>query len=251
MDKLKLDNYVNLKQGIKGILDEFKDVTDYSKYTKKIIDLLENNSYEFVESAVCLYNYINEGYEKGSIDFNKLEVLLEELYYDLLLKYDIKLYFIGENNISLLTDKYLKIPVSNLKNINFNKNNIYNILIVEDKNINYDKEKFDKVYDYNIILKTLDYVSKDIFDNTTYKYDFYYLKNEIIKCRKEIFDTIIVGISYTVHGIDMNILKEKSNALYMSSQDLYYSYKMARQGILFNRKDRLSIQVQHFIFMLH
>ena len=78
MDKLKLDNYVNLKQGIKGILDEFKDVTDYSKYTKKIIDLLENNSYEFVESAVCLYNYINEGYEKGRIDFNKLEVLLEE-----------------------------------------------------------------------------------------------------------------------------------------------------------------------------
>lgn len=58
-------------------------------------------------------------------------------------------------------------------------------------------------------------------------YDYNYLSKTLEKCKRENIETLVVGNSYPLTGIDSKLLSNISENLSISSQDLYYSYKLA------------------------
>ncbi|CEO31505.1 D-alanyl-lipoteichoic acid biosynthesis protein DltD [Paraclostridium sordellii] len=62
-------------------------------------------------------------------------------------------------------------------------------------------------------------------------YNYNYLSKTLEKCKCENIETLVVGNSYPLTGIDSKSLLNKSENLSISSQDLYYSYKLAEEVI--------------------
>lgn len=141
-------------------------------------------------------------------------------------------YILSESNKNLCPDINVKCPASEniliCDKINLNAlenntllNNFVNIFIYEDfyemlinafNNIKFIyKERYNNNYDYNFLNTRLNLLKKD--DSTK---------------------ILITGLSYALMGLDENLFKYKACNLSLSSQDLYYSYKLSKDIISFN-----------------
>ncbi|BCZ48607.1 hypothetical protein psyc5s11_46740 [Clostridium gelidum] len=153
--------------------------------------------------------------------------------------YKINVYFVG-------IDRYELIPNIINKNINFicisldvenvfkKKKHEFDVLILSEEatSQNHDLTSlFDKIIYYDkYINNTFILVDKLFYNN----YDYNYLVNSITKAKNNNTHEIFVGHSYSLNGIDDTKLNENIVNLSLSSQDIYYSIKIAKEIIDYN-----------------
>lgn len=82
-------------------------------------------------------------------------------------------------------------------------------------------------------------IANDIY-HSIYKayikdYDYYYMKNSIKIAKSESCEAVIIGNSYPMTGIIDKMVKYKAVNCALSSQDLYYSYRLLQDIILNNK----------------
>lgn len=233
MNKLDLDNYLKLKYELEKVLDYLicKD-NEIEIIIYDLSEILKENL--FIKEGKILFDFIKNTNNYSSHIKENLIELLENLYFYLISNYKINVYFYGKDKLGLLNKKYLNVSINSLENY-YEDKNIYNVLILENKKIDLSNYSFDKIYDYHDIFYILQNYCKDIYNSKTTLYEYYYLKHELCTTKNENTDTLITGISYTLHGIKKDLMLNKSYSLALGSQDLYYAYKMARQGITFNK----------------
>lgn len=153
--------------------------------------------------------------------------------------YRINVYFKGK-------DKYRVINTVLNNNVNFSiyfdgnsnsfeKNNQeFNILIISEETVNCaeDTHNFDKIIDYDKFMNDMFSLSEKIYNEN---YDYNYLFNSIIKAKNGNNDTIVVGSSYSLFGIDETKFNERIVNLSLQSQDIYYSFMIAKDIINKNK----------------
>lgn len=164
---------------------------------------------------------------------------------------DIKLYFFGNKSNSIIF-QFLKCKMDIITLENYfeiiNKENIkYKILITEDistiASLNL-RQYFYRIYNYNDLYNNILTSCQTIYFTN---YDYNFLKAELRRCLTEKFETLIVGNSYSLCGIENELLNTKSFNLSMHSQDLYYSYKLAKECIENNKNiKKCIIGVGHY-----
>lgn len=134
-------------------------------------------------------------------------------------------------NIEIIEDMNLIIP--NLKD---KSNEELSILILSEETVS---ENVDFSLYFNDVIyydKMMNYVF-DISNNIYYNnYDYNYIVNSIEQAKSKDVDMIVVGNSYPLTGINPKSLKYNTVSLALSSQDLYYSYKLAKLVIEKNEK---------------
>ncbi len=81
---------------------------------------------------------------------------------------------------------------------------------------------FDDIIYYDKLMNHMFNISEKIYYNN---YDYNYLLKSLEKYKSEDIETLVVGNSYPLTGIDIKLLNSNSVSLALSSQDLYYSYK--------------------------
>ena len=239
----------NIIDRIISILNEDDINTDMEiEIINSIADFIQNNlHYDYLESfnklADVLVNII-ENFNDKSIDLyvdkkNRIGKLIKSLSN---LKEDfnsieVNLYFYGKDKYNII-DRCTNKNVIYINDINeyihLNneiKNDQIKILIVSEETV-------DSNLDFNLYFNDVLYYDKlmnamfDISEKIYYEnYDYNYLLKSLEKCKRENIETIIVGNSYPLTGIDSNFLSNKSENLSISSQDLYYSYKLAEEVI--------------------
>ena len=251
-NKYNLYKYIhgkNIIDKIISILSEESISTGMEiEIINSIADFIQNNlQYEYLESfnklADIVVNII-ESFNNESIDLcidkkGRIDSLIKALSN---LKKDINnievnLYFYGKDKYYII-DKCTNKKVIYIDNINeyinLNnklKNDEINILIVSEETIDSDLDfnlYFNDVLYYDKLMNDMFEVSEKIYYTN---YDYNYLLKSLEKCKHESIDTLVVGNSYPLTGIDIKLLSSNSVNLSISSQDLYYSYKLAKEAI--------------------
>lgn len=110
-----------------------------------------------------------------------------------------------------------------------------NILIICKKNYKDDFQSnyFEKIIDYDELMNYLFLKYRRFYYNN---YDYLFLKNAIKVSKKKDVNSIIVGLSYAMLGINEQALKIKAINLALPSQDLYYSFKISKAVIDRNKE---------------
>ena len=77
---------------------------------------------------------------------------------------------------------------------------------------------------YKVLLyeETCETLSQNVLEECHYHYDYYYIKNALIRAKNPRIDTVVSGSSYGLFDIDEGRLEHGIN-LSLMSQDLYYS----------------------------
>ena len=257
MKTLTLEKYLNDKQNLKILkknTENIDSLDDLIITVNKVSSALPN-----LKEYINLPGYINltettvgimkDLQSKSLQDFElsaiKIYEHLDELLADLTREIKLDIYYYGKNTHNLINKKFLDANVYKLENFyevnyiekNTSINKHFTVLLLEES-VTFSKElniedKFDEVFDYNKIIKNLFEVS-----NAVYKcdYDFNYLKNELEASSNEDIRGIVVGNGYATAGIDKELLSFKSVNLSLPSQDLYYSFEIAKKAIERNPK---------------
>ena len=84
--------------------------------------------------------------------------------------------------------------------------------------------------------KDLEKIKQLAYERLSYNYDYYALDYQINK--EQHFDTLAVGSSYMLFGLEMNLLPTWRN-LALGSQDIYYSYQLAKKMFDIHKYKRL------------
>lgn len=220
-------------------LDNLNIINDLSEF------ILNNKNYIPIESFLVLVDTIVEfieNYNLGYIESKSIEIykksifkLLESLESEIDKMYDIKIYYYGENQFGLMNSEFINYEFKYIKSkkelkklmIKKRKPNEYNILFI-------DSELKLKNSFFNEILKSSQ--SIEIINNASNKlyeiyYNLRYLENAIEECSSENVESVIIGNSYPLVGIEERLLKKNTIKLAMSSQDLYYSFELAKKVI--------------------
>lgn len=232
-DIINLLNIENLD--INLVIDIVNKLADFIQYNnskyesskafKLLADLLVNIIEEFntlkVNEEINLENIIT-----------KLKLSMLELKREII---DIKVnvYFYGKDKYNIL-HKSLNSEVMIIRDINeyLNKDietnyRTIDILILSEETVEADFEfelYFNDVIYYDREMNYLFNISEKIYYSN---YDYNYLTNAIEESKSKDVESIVVGNSYPLTGIDASILDLKSVSMALSSQDLYYSYKLA------------------------
>lgn len=251
-NKYNLYKYINgndLLESIMSILSEDNISTDMEiEIINSIADFIQSNpEYEHLDSfnklADVVVNII-ENFNNESIDLcidkkNRIETLIKSLSN---LKEDINsievnLYFYGKDRYNII-DRCTNKSVIYINDINeyiyLNneiKNNQIKILIVSEETVDSNLDfnlYFNDVLYYDKLMNDMFVISEKIYYEN---YDYNYLSKTLEKCKGENIDTLVVGNSYPLTGIDSKLLSNISENLSISSQDLYYSYKLAEEVI--------------------
>lgn len=257
-----MSNKYNLQKYISGnrIIDKIISIlntdnisTDTEIYIiNSIADFIQNNlQYEYLESFNKLADVVVstiENFNNESVDLcrdrkNIIDNLIENLS-DLkkdINNVEVNLYFCGKDKYNII-DKCTNKKVIYIDNINeyirLNnepKNNQINILIVSEETVYSDLDfslYFNDVLYYDKLMNAMFEISGKIYYEN---YDYNYLSKTLDKCKYENIDTLVVGNSYPLTGIDTKLLSGNSENLSISSQDLYYSYKLAKEVINSNK----------------
>ncbi len=251
-NKYNLYKYINGKNSIDRIiriLNEDNISTDMEiEMINSIADFIQNNLYyEYLESFNKLADEvvnIIENFNSESIDLcvnqkNRIDNLIKALsnFKKDINNIEVNLYFCGRDKYNII-DKCTNKKVIYIDNINeyirLNnepKNDQVNILIVSEETIYSDLDfnlYFNDVLYYDKLMNSIFEVSENIYSAN---YDYNYLSKTLEKCKCENINTLVVGNSYPLTGIDVKLLSNKSVNLSISSQDLYYSYKIAKEAI--------------------
>lgn len=251
-NKYNLHKYIcgnNIIDEIISILNEDNISTDTEIYIiNSIADFIQNNlQYEYLESFNKLADVvvsIIENFNNESIDVyadrkNRIDNLIENLsnFKKDINNVEVNLYFCGKDKYNII-DKCTNKKVIYIENINeyirLNnelKNDQINILIVSEETVDSDLDfnlYFNDVLYYDKLMNSMFEISEKIYYEN---YDYNYLSKTLDKCKYQNIDTLVVGNSYPLTGIDTKLLLGNSENLSISSQDLYYSYKLAKEVI--------------------
>jgi len=121
--------------------------------------------------------------------------------------------------------RQLLLPEIELRYLDFDSTPDMNAVFVMESTEQIQQYHVPEVFLWDDILRSLyDYARTHFFGN----YDYYYLKNAMLRAQQPQNTTIIVGSSYARFGIETNLLKEPAVNLALSSQDLYYACTIAR-----------------------
>ncbi|MFR8869352.1 hypothetical protein [Paraclostridium sordellii] len=251
-NKYNLYKYVNEKNIIDriiSILNEDDINTDMEiEIINSIADFIQNNlQYDYLDSfnklADIVVNII-ENFNDESIDLyvdkkNRIDKLIKSLSN---LKEDfnsieVNLYFYGKDKYNII-DRCTNKNVIYINDINeyihLNneiKNDQIKILIISEETVDSNLDfnlYFNDVLYYDKLMNAMFEISEKIYYEN---YDYNYLLKSLEKCKCENIETLVVGNSYPLTGIDSKLLSNKSENLSISSQDLYYSYKLAKEVI--------------------
>lgn len=224
-----LDELIHLVNNISELLPNLKEYMNFHGYinlTETTVDIIKDlkskRLHDFKSSVIKIYEY------------------LDELLADLTREIQVDIYYYGKNTHNLINKKFLKANVYKLENfyeVNYiersiSKNKHFTVLLLEESvsfSQDFDiEDKFDEVFDYTKIIKNLFDVS-----NSVYKcdYDFNYLRNELEASTNKDVKAIIVGNGYATSGIDKSLLTFKTTNLALPSQDLHYSFEIAKKAI--------------------
>ena len=252
MENLTLEKYLKDKQEIRFLQKSFKNIkseNDISVLLGRIsFFITSSKEYCNFESYIKMTQYTVEAIKgvkecdsnEFKDSFNKLEDSLTTFLSELSSKIKLDVYFYGEDKHGLLNRKYLNLnlyKINDFYEVNYiNKNTDidkhFNILLIE-KSVSFASDLgvdkiFDEVLDYNKILEKIFETS-----STLYKcdYDFNYLKNRLEDVKHDEVRTIIVGNGYARAGIDEKYVCTRAVNLALPSQDLYYSFELAKKAI--------------------
>lgn len=248
--KYNLD--IHLKN--KKIINTIKNILEEKNISKsELIDIINfladfiqyNNLYysdikTFSDLADVIVNTIEKFENKESCE----ESIKIELYKSLneFITYmkgynNINIFFYGEDKYNILKTVINKkiIYIENMEeyidSYEEYDNSQVNVLIFseESKKLNQDFELYfnDIVYYDKTVNYMFDISNKIYYSN----YDYNYLLKTLEKSKDADIETIVVGNSYPLTGIDTNLLSIKGVSLALSSQDLYYSYQLAKVAI--------------------
>jgi hypothetical protein len=251
-NKYDLNKYIQGKNSINSIISTLSkdDIsTDMEiDIINSLADFIKNNlQYEYLESfnkladvAVnIIEDFNNEGIDLSICKENRIDSLVKNLSN---LKKDINnikvdLYFCGKDKYNII-DKCINEKVIYIDNINEyirlnneSKTNQINVLILSEETIYSDLDfnlYFNDVLYYDKLMNIMFETSEKIYYEN---YDYNYLIKSLETCKCENIDTLVVGNSYPLTGIDIKSLSNKSVNVSLSSQDLYYSYKLAKEAI--------------------
>lgn len=247
-----IKKYLVSKKILSTILDIFENkdviIEDFIEIINTIADLINLNSQckyselfkTLADKIVYIIELFNaEGNNISQANINNiikdLKIIILKLINDIANKIRVNVYFRGEDKYNILENslnKNIQIidDIDTISNTDIGMYQI-NVLIISEETINY-KSVLKNCYD-DIILydKTMNYIF-NVCENIYYNnYDYYYLLESLEKAKIKDIESIVVGNSYPLTGIDVNLLEQKAVSLALSSQDLYYSYKLAKMAI--------------------
>lgn len=255
-NQYNLHKYVNgnnIIDRIISILNEDDINTDMEiEIINAIADFIQNNlQYDYLDSfnklADVVVNII-ENFNNKSIDLcidkkNRIDNLIKALF-DLkedINSIEVNLYFYGKDKYNIInrcTNKnviYIKDINEYIHLNNEIKNDQIKILIVSEETVDSNLDfnlYFNDVLYYDKLMNAMFVISEKIYYEN---YDYNYLSKTLEKCKRENIETLVVGNSYPLTGIDSKLLSNISENLSISSQDLYYSYKLAEKVINNNK----------------
>lgn len=241
IEKYKFDRHINNIKILEEIINGLNSKHVQYEAINILADYIQNNQiYSYMQSYSILLNIVVEIIEYcNSNNFSnqefknknsKLIVKTINFLNEINSKYKVNLYFKGKDKYNLV-DKIAKLNVDLKRNEEMIKNeNIFNILVYSEET--YDEKikscSYDKVIKYDKFMNdNFDMVQK-LYNNN---YDYNYLINSIDKAKETDTKGIIVGASYPLHGIDENEIDVNMVQLSLPSQDLYYSFKIAKEII--------------------
>lgn len=222
------------------LIDIINTLADFIQYNNKYYFDFETFE-KLADLIVGIIGKLNDEHNEFNInnqnDIKDIKKLLENFKMEIFNDFKINIYFYGKDKYNLLNksiNKNISIieDISELRKIqDSKKNDQINILILSEEtvDINLDLGRyFDDIIYYDKLMNYMFNMSENIY----YKnYDYNYLLKSLEKSESKEIDTIVVGNSYPLTGIDTNLLKFNSVNLSLSSQDLYYSYKLAKLAI--------------------
>lgn len=227
-----IEKLVNLFR-VKNIQDKFKVLNLLADFLTK--NEQYNGLVSYSKVSVLLVETIEycNGNEFSNKEFdNKFNLMhseLKKLLNEIKQVYEIKLYFSDKDKYNLIEN-----AVSSDINLLKDKDEIYskkgfkillsNKEIENQANIN----KYDLVIGYD---KFINDCIGAIGQINEVNYDYGYLSNNIIRAQKSDVDGIVVGLSYSRNGVDMKKINGNYINLSLSSQDIYYAYKIAKEII--------------------
>lgn len=222
-----------------NIINILADFVQYNKFLvgKKSI----NDLADFLVVTIELFNNNNELIDEKRI-LDKLQKLILDLKKEIIDDIKINIYFYGIDEYKMI-DKSLNKNIQIIEDMNSfiyemqsNLDEELNILILSEETI---IEELDISIYFNDLIyydKTMNYILKMSNDIYYSNYDYNYILNSIEEAKSKNLDMIIVGNSYPLTGIVEKSLKYNTINLSLSSQDLYYSYKLAKLVIENNTK---------------
>ncbi|MBE1443761.1 D-alanyl-lipoteichoic acid biosynthesis protein DltD [Paenibacillus sp. OAS669] len=194
---------------------------------------------DILVDAITFCNSSNYELSSFKVLFNKIPSLLTKLIDDIEKNYCINVYFEGKDKYgaikTILSDRinYLGDFRTNINSIDRNTPE-FNVLIISEETSRPDEIDtiFDKVINYDKWMNDLYILAEHLYE---LNYDYHYLCNAIDEAKKPSTEAIIVGSSYAMFGVDEAALNKNSVNLSLPSQDLYYSFKIAKEVINANR----------------
>lgn len=223
--------------------DEIADLVNF------IADFLQyNQEYKILKTFNLLANKIVEiieGFdEQNGNDIYTIKELVSSLQMfrdDLNSNINVQYYFYGKDKYNLLK-KCIKQDVKIIKNdkelIDFKmskKKESIKVLILSEETAEISLENemyFNEIIYYDKLMNHMFDICEKIYYSN---YDYNYLIKSLEKCKSKDVDTIVVGNSYPLTGIETRLLKLNAVNLSLSSQDLYYSYQLAKKVIIDNK----------------
>lgn len=250
MVNLDLEQYildVTFLKDVNNNLNKKKDNNEIEDEINNIIDFIQCRGIDYAEFESLLYlsDLIVDIVEKINsnkninIENTKLDLikLMDLFINDITSSISINVYFLGKDNEGLINETFLKCDnifmfskgVDVCSVIEDSNKKAFKVLIVENivefSSVNI---KFDSVLSYYGIVNEFKNICQNLY--SAY-YDYNFLRNELKASKLEDVKNIIVGNSYSLVGVSKNNLSIKTTNLSMSSQDLYYSYKLAKEVI--------------------
>lgn len=253
-----LDKY-NVKKHMENyeVVEKINNILkDKNLSTNQFIDII-NSLADFLQTNLCYshiaqFNNVTDKVVEVIEEFNtsnsctgetkeKLSNAIEKFYKFIKEEFEVNIFFHGKDkyrilecstkgNISIIEDmnKYID---------NYDENNFLklNVLIISEETAKCEfnlKKYFCDIIYYDQLMNQLFDISEKLY---YMNYDYSYLEQALGKSKESDVKTIVVGNSYPLTGILEKQLKTKTVNLSLSSQDLFYSYKLARLVIENNK----------------
>lgn len=239
-----MDNFKAIGKFYDSLNKKYVPVNDIISAINSLADFIQENSSlykeqhffnELVEETVKIIEAFNNG-DKDCISINTLVLILKS-FYEELDRVPVNVFFYGKDKYHLLKNSS-KVKIKTINNIDTYINSYekkhdmkIDILIVSEETSKEEIDfrcNFSDVIYYDKLMNLLFSISEKIYYSN---YDYNYLMESLQQSSSSEIETIIVGNSYPLTGIDVNVLNSKSVNLALSSQDLYYSYKLAETAI--------------------
>ncbi|WIV18892.1 hypothetical protein QPK24_21625 [Paenibacillus polygoni] len=211
----------------------------------QLADFIQKNSqYSVISSYIAIadllvdiINFCNSrSYSTRDLlnKYFKIIKLLSQLYNDVLNSYKFKIYFKGTDKYKILK-KIINYEIVILQDGETRARSKegcfeFNILLLSEETVSEGMffNDFDEVITYDKLMNDLYGLSNNIYNSN---YDYNFLVNAITKAKEAATESIIIGSSYPMFGIDDRRISQSTVNLSLPSQDIYYSLLIAKSVI--------------------